>query len=178
LQLAAQQEIGFMTLACIFAFLFTSFVLAQDQTLLLSQNTQSGDATYYGGSIDAGNCALNPVPNFAQAAFNAGTLTPAALNIAQYQGGDMSKGCGMCLILNETGMECDRILFFFSSICVYLYSSHSLGSGSGGTPVIGPKLVWIKDKCPECPVADIDLSTVGDGRWVRRREYFVSVLGF
>lgn len=85
------------------------FMYAQDQIFLLSQNTQSGQATYYGGAINSGACSINPVPNFAQTTFNAGTLTPAALNAVQYAGGDKSKACGLCLVLNQTGVHSIRM---------------------------------------------------------------------
>lgn len=39
------------------------------------------------------------------------------------------------------------------------------GKGLGATPIRGPTLAYVADRCYECKHGDLDLSSVGDGRW-------------
>lgn len=46
--------------------------------------------------------------------------------------------------------------------CVRITGS---GRGLGANPIIGPIDAYISDRCFECKHGDLDLSSVGDGRW-------------
>ncbi len=39
------------------------------------------------------------------------------------------------------------------------------GKGLGANPIIGPIKAYVSDRCYECKHGDLDLSSVGDGRW-------------
>lgn len=103
-------------------------------TFILLQIAYSfdGSGTFYGdgGAGDKGACMLRK-------GFN-GVATTAALNHAQFSGGNV---CGKCIQI--TGK----------------------GEGSGVTPIIGPILATIDNECPECAFGDVDLGLGGDGRW-------------
>lgn len=65
-------------------------------------------------------------------------MLPVAINEAQYAG---SKSCGACIKLVGTG------------------------KGIGGKPINGIFNAYVHDRCPECGVGDLDLSSDGDGIW-------------
>lgn len=65
-------------------------------------------------------------------------MLPVAMNEAQYAG---SKSCGACLEMVGTG------------------------KGIGTVPVKGRFKAYAHDRCAECKVGGLDLSTTGDGVW-------------
>jgi len=46
--------------------------------------------------------------------------------------------------------------------CIRLKGS---GEGLGATPIKGPIDAYVADRCFECAYGDLDLSSIGDGRW-------------
>lgn len=51
---------------------------------------------------------------------------------------------------------------FACGACLRLWGE---GKGLGATPIIGPIDAYVADRCYECKHGDLDLSSVGDGRW-------------
>lgn len=51
---------------------------------------------------------------------------------------------------------------FACGACLRLWGE---GKGLGADPIIGLIDAYVADRCPECKHGDLDLSSVGDGRW-------------
>lgn len=66
------------------------------------------------------------------------SLVPVAINNDQYYG---SASCGACVEFEGEGV------------------------GSGANPIVGRKIGYVHDRCPECHHGSLDLSKSGDGRW-------------
>jgi len=116
-----------------FILLFPCLITTSSLDYFFTQ--QTGEGTYYGGGDSTAACGLYPLPAFAS------SLTRVALNTDQFQSGDLSQGCGMCVTL------------------------HGTGSGNGADPIIGPIYAYVNDLCPGCSNGDLDLGINGDGRW-------------
>jgi len=110
---------------------------ALGDTMNMFTQYSNGDATYYGES-SGGHCSLD-TPSLPPAGLTTnGIWQTVALNTAQY---GTSEPCGMCVMLYPNG------------------------TGSGGNPLPGIRKVFVADECPTCNNGDLDIASVGDGRW-------------
>eukprot|EP01121_Diplochlamys_sp_Union-15-3_P000641 TRINITY_DN1053_c0_g4_i2.p1 TRINITY_DN1053_c0_g4~~TRINITY_DN1053_c0_g4_i2.p1 ORF type:complete len:300 (-),score=59.82 TRINITY_DN1053_c0_g4_i2:94-954(-) len=114
---------------------FILVAIARSDTIDYFSTTQKGDGTYY-GSDSGGQCSLGNKEDIPAAANSAVTV---AINNAQF---GTSETCGMCVQV------------------------HGTGNGAGANPVsTTPFIAFVNNRCPECPSADLDIGTSGDGRW-------------
>ncbi|EWM30607.1 Barwin-related endoglucanase [Nannochloropsis gaditana] len=96
-----------------------------------------GRSTYYGNYGGGGACGLDQPDGSAIPAEIQGIDFTVALDQPQFDVG----GCGMCILLNGTGV------------------------GAGGNPVNGIYTAFVNNLCPECEYGHLDFALPGDGSW-------------